>query len=145
MAPRKKAPTPEGNTDSESDVHQSPTMPPGLELMVENIDRIRGKRTQIRKDIEHDFMKSVSSMKSRITKHYKAEKAERSKVMLQKMDRLQEAVDKQVACEHVIENIISSLLEEGKNLATLMDAVHTGRRKAADAGVTPGNHQEKVR
>ncbi|KAH6660353.1 hypothetical protein BKA67DRAFT_547711 [Truncatella angustata] len=144
MAPtRKKAPTPEGNTDSDSGAHQSSLMPAALQQIVTNIEKIRAKRSKVRKAIETDFAHSVAEMKARITKHYDTEKIKRSEIMNKQLDRLAKAIEKKAACEDAIINMIGSLSEEGANLAALMNSVHAGRQNAINVALNA--HQPEKR
>jgi hypothetical protein len=98
MAPRKKAPSPEGTTYSESDEHASqPSAHDVMPAIMANIvgpynlepcpfprltnwpwqERTKGKRKTVRKNIEADFLAAMVGLETRMAKRYEAEISKR--------------------------------------------------------------------
>ncbi|KAI1852328.1 hypothetical protein JX265_006378 [Neoarthrinium moseri] len=135
--PRKKAPTPEGNTDSDTDNQASQSRESAvMAAILAKHGKIRTRRAEIRKQIEQDYMQGITDLKARVAKHYETESAKRSEIMSKQLDQLSKAIEKKAECEVAILKLMDSLADEGSVLSMLMSAVHSGRRDAVNAAAT---------
>ncbi|ORY66242.1 uncharacterized protein BCR38DRAFT_408202 [Pseudomassariella vexata] len=149
---REKAPTPVRDTDVESNVDAGtpPGVQPGVARIVQNLvmelirvhcfqKRLRTKRGEVQQGIDGDYTKSMNSLKARITKHYQIETQKRSKLLSKQLERLSQAIEKKQACEDAIIKLMTQLSTDGAHIATLMNAVHTGRKQSTLAAAAEFN------
>ncbi|ETS87074.1 hypothetical protein PFICI_00902 [Pestalotiopsis fici W106-1] len=145
MAPKKKAVTPEGHTDRESDGHSLQVTPPGVETITTVIGQVRERRTQIRQDIRRDFTNDVSQFKTRINQHYEAQETKRMEIARQQIRRLSEAIEKKAACEDKILKMIAMMANETDKLHSIMECVLNARQQLVLEAASSDKYKEKKR
>ncbi|KAI1082951.1 hypothetical protein F5B20DRAFT_530940 [Whalleya microplaca] len=135
MPPRRKGPVPaEAGSGTEVDFGSdfnfpSPSghLPQGLQ----NIEKWKSRRSEIRKNIAADHAKGLGQLKKGIAKHYKDEAQKRTTHNAQLLTRLIAALEKRTAAEEAINERVEWLREESAYMAKLVIDVYDGRMEKA--------------
>ncbi|KAI1461765.1 hypothetical protein F4805DRAFT_453645 [Annulohypoxylon moriforme] len=134
MPSRHREPSPT-EVDSGSDLEQKPDFQykssASISQAMENIDKWKSKRTDIRKSIDKDYTDKLTALKNKIKAHYRDEAQKISNRNKDQLEKLVVAIEKRMACEEKIMNRTGSLQDDCAHIAMLVDAIYSGRKDAA--------------